>query len=214
MEYIIIITLISGFIGPFILLFPTVDYSKIKGIYPFIYIVLIASLYELIFSYFLKFNVVNWFLVYEILSFGGIHYFFYHLLEKKNRGLFLILVILFLVLFICINFNLTPISISNFLIRTSIFKTLQTFIIVFFSILWFRKVFGELKDENLFNNPNFYFVSGLNICYAGTVLLFLISHYVHNSNPKAIDDFWIMNIILNLFLRILLVVGLWKARAK
>jgi hypothetical protein len=214
MMQLVIISLALGLIPPFILFFNNIENNKIVGIYPFLYLVFIASLYELIFSLYYKVNVNNWFIVYDILSFGSIHYFFFKLLDGIKNWIFIYTTLIFLILLFFLHFVSLSWFDSSFLIKNSIFSIFQSLTILCFSILWFLKIFNELEVENLFRSPIFYFTAGLNIYFGGTVLLFLVSHYFQENDPNSLEDFWILNIVLNIFLRILLIVGIWKARVK
>ena len=214
MTEFIIISLVIGLIPLLLLFFNELDNNKIAGIYPFVIVVFIASLYELIFTFYFKFDVTIWFIVYDILAFGSIHFFFFKLLENQKKSLFIVLTLLFVVLFNLLHNNLSVYSNINFFIKNSILNIFQSLTFLFLSILWFRKIFNELKEDNLYRNSNFYFVSGFNISYSGTVLLFLMSNYVSEIDPALFSDFWILNVVLNLILRILLIIGIWKARVK
>jgi hypothetical protein len=214
MIQIVIFSLILGFIPLIMLFFKNYDNNKISGVYPFVILVFIASLYESIFTLYLKVNVTNWFMVYDVLAFGSIHYFFFKLLKNQMKSLFLVVILIFTLIFCFLFHDLSAYSSLNYLVKNSILNIFQSIYILGFTILWFRKIFNEFEEDNLFRNPNFYFVSGLNVCYSGTVLLYLLSHYVHVNDPKAFNDFWILNIGLNIFLRSLLIVGIWKARVK
>jgi hypothetical protein len=214
MFQIVIFSLILGLIPLLMLFFKNLDKNKISGIYPFVIVVFIASIYELIFSLFLKVNVTNWFMIYDVLAFGSILFFFFKLLKNQTKSLFLVVILIFSVLFVLLYNNLSVYYSFHYLVKNSILNAFQSISILGFTILWFRKIFNELEEDNLFRNPNFYFVSGLNVCYSGTVLLYFLSNYIHVNDPKAFNDFWILNIGLNIFLRTSLIVGIWKARVK
>ena len=97
---------------------------------------------------------------------------------------------------------------------SSYFNVFQTITILVLSILWFRKILIDLEFESLLDNPIYFFVSGLLVYYLGTVFVYLIGSYIYFENKELFQYYWLLNIILNLVLRTLLIVGIWKARVK
>ena len=211
MKIILVLTIIYGIIPLLFFYINRRNINELKAIYPFLVVVLIASVYELIGTIILKVSVEYWFLTYKILAFIGLHYFYYHLLNKKYWHLFLVYILGFialLVLFLTVWKDIIFIEISAY------FNMFQTLIVLTFSILWFKQLFSELVEEDLTKNPNFYFVSGLLICYCGTVFLFLMSSSLYIQNKSSFQYYWLLNILLNFVLRSLLIIGVWKARVK
>ena len=208
MMYLLIFTVLYG-LSPLFLVFYTKCWAKIKSFIPFTIVVFFASSYEFVGSILLKINVEYWFLLYGILSFFSIHFFFYFLLKKKFKTIFLFLIFGFILFFIYLafkSFNLNYLTVSSFL------KVYQTIVVLFFSILWFKRVFEDLEFENLYDSASFYFVSGLLIYYCGSVFLFLSANSLYTNDKTNFQYYWILNIILNLVLRTLMLVGIWKAR--
>lgn len=210
MIYIFAVTILYGLL-PFLLIVFDKRVRNIESFYPFIFVVFIASLYEFIFSMIVKVNVENWFFVYGILAFIGIHYFFYNLLHKKFKSFFIVSIFIF-VAFSILAF-IYRIS-FDYLTISAFFKVNQTIIILIFSILWFRRMFEELETDDLLKNSNFYFISGLIIYYCGSVFLYLLANYIYASDKSNFQYYWLLNIILNLILRTLIIIGIWKARLK
>lgn len=207
----LLFTILIGLI-PLILVFfrKNKNTDEVSNLFPFLIIVFIASLYELIGSIILKINVNYWFVIYNLLVFITLFYFFYRIL-CRYRLLFFIFFTLFIFLLFYLFLNY---SFEDFFIISPYFKGFQTIFILTFSILWFRKLFNERIIENLIDCSVFYFISGLIIYYCGTFFLFLLNDFIYKSDEKAFHDFWLLNIILNLVLRTLLIVGIWKARVK
>lgn len=185
--------------------------TGLKEIYPFILTVLIASLYEFLGTIILKISFEKWYLIYKILAFLSLNYFFYYLLDKAYKFIFLLFCGVFGLL-VVLTFSLW--IDFNFLDLNSYFNIFQTIVVLTFSILWFRKMFRSLEVDNLLKNSNFYFISGLIIYYCGTVYLFLMSSTIYNIDKSNFQYYWLLNIILNLVLRSLLIIGIWKARVK
>ncbi|HEX8576205.1 MAG TPA: hypothetical protein VF677_07925, partial [Flavobacterium sp.] len=71
--------------------------------------------------------------------------------------------------------------------------------------------FEKMDVHNLWQSDTFYFIAGLIIYYASTIFLFLSSIFIYNSN-LYFYDFWLVNIIATLILRVLLSIGVWKMK--
>lgn len=211
MKIILILTIIYGIIPLLFFYYKKKNKNDLLAIYPFLVVVFIASIYELIGTVILKISLEKWFLIYKILAFIGILYFFYFLHERRFKTLFFTFIVLFNILLIL--FNTIWIE-YNFIDKSACFNMYQTLIILIFSILWFRKQFLDLTEDNLTKNPNFYFVSGLLICYCGTLFLFLVSSSLYTQDKSNFQYYWLLNILLNFVLRSLLIIGIWKARVK
>ncbi len=212
MIYIISFTILYG-LFPFLyfLFFKKKLSHEIKAFIPFLIIVFISSIYEFIFTTLLHFNVSIWFIIYSIASFFTVFYFFNEIIIKNNTIIkvftlcffFLLLLILFLL------FNK-----EDFFKISSWIDTYTTIFIFIFSVKWFKEVFQKLKYESLWNSPYFYVVSGLILYYFGNLFLFLMAELMYKNNNYSFQYYWLLNIILNLVLRTLLIVGIWKARVK
>ncbi len=211
MEFILNFTIIYGVI-PFLLFYVLkINNELLNQIYPFLLVVFVASIYELIGTVFLGISYENWYLIYKSLAFIGIHYYFYHLLNKDYKFLFIFYGIVFIFLLFL------AFTLWNGLIVLDInayFNFYQTLVVLTFSMLWFRRMFINLEEENLAKTPNFYFISGLIIYYCGTAFLFLMSSSLYAQDKSSFQYYWLLNILLNLVLRSSLIIGVWKARVK
>lgn len=210
MHYLLPFTILFGLL-PFLLYI--LSYKKIsvevKNIVLFTIVIFLASLYEFVFSYTLQIGVKYWFTIYNILAFLSIHHFFYLLLNKKHKIIFALFTVVFL--FFLYQYYTYWID-YDFIVVSSYFNSLQTIIILTLSILWFRRVFVNLELQSFSESPSFYFVSGLILYYSGTVFLFLLSHSIFETDKNSFFEYWLLNIILNLVLRILILAGIWKGR--
>jgi hypothetical protein len=184
---------------------------KISSIAPLVVVVCTASLYEFFGTFVLKINSDYWILCYKILAFSAIHYFYLRILEGKYVKVFLLFISIFLILFVC---TICMWSKINFFNTIAYFNCLQTIIVLTFSVLWFIKIFTNLELESLTRSPEFYFVAGLILYYSGTVFLFLLGGTIFKFDKANFQSFWMLNIILNLTLRSLLIIGIWKGRTK
>lgn len=211
MKIILVLTIIYGIIP--LLLFYVYNRKSLdlSSIYSFLVVVFIASIYELIGSVILKMSFENWYLIYKTLAFFSLHYFFYSLLKKRYGIVFLIYIVLFILLLVLAH---TFWSGFNVLDVNAYFNMFQMLVVLNFSIYWFKGLFLELVEENLFGNPNFYFISGLIIYYCGTLFLFLVSSSIYAIDKSNFQFYWLLNILLNFVLRSLLIIGIWKARVK
>jgi hypothetical protein len=183
--------------------------SELKPILPFISLTFIASLYEFFGTLTFKWNASYWFVIYDILSFLSISYFFTQVLHKQFSKLLQFFLVIFLIFCLFLLFFFDP---KDFLAITSYIDTFTTLFVLFFTIIWFRKLILEAYIENLLQNSTFYFISGFILYYCGTLFLFLLSNYICKIDSTILHSYWVINILLNLVLRTLLLVGLWKAR--
>jgi hypothetical protein len=208
MKFILIFAILYGLLP--LLLFYKLRTDKIDSIMPFLLVVFLASLYEFFGSIILKLKYDNWYLIYKTMAFCGIIYFF-----KKSIVLIKVYWYLFCILFLIMMFlTFTIWKNVHFFQINSYFNVFQTILVLLFSTLWLRKSFLELETESLWQNPQYYFVAGLNVYYFGTVFLFLTSKEIFFNNSSDFQYFWLLNIILNIVLRTFLIVGIWKARVK
>lgn len=211
MNFILIFTILYGLLPLLIYHFLKEKLMGIKAIYPFLVVVFIASLYEFIGSIVLRISAENWYLIYKTLAFFSIHYLFFVLLDNRYKIIFSVLILIYLVM---IFLTFTYWKTYFYLNISAFFNVFQTIIILFFSILWFKKVFQDLVVDNLLKEPFFYFLSGLIICYTGSVFIYLMGNSIYLTDKTNFQYYWLINIFLNLILRTLLIVGILKARVK
>jgi hypothetical protein len=170
-----------------------------------------ASLYEYIGTVLLQLNVKYWFVVYEFLASFALFYFFYNLLNKSSKMLFYLYIFLFV--YVTVN-GILIWNGTNFFAISSYFNLLQTFFVLTFSVIWIKKMFISLELDSFTSSSTFYFISGLILYYSGTVFLFLSGNLIFKMDHNSFHDYWLLNIILNLALRTLLIIGIWKGQVK
>jgi magnesium-transporting ATPase (P-type) len=109
---------------------------------------------------------------------------------------------------------------SSAFVSVSINRLYVSIFVFIFSVIWFKDIFEELNKSLLFeetdfqyllSSENFYFVAGVFIYYATTFFLFLSSSLIFESN-LYFNDFWVVNIIATLVLRIFLIISVWKMK--
>jgi hypothetical protein len=184
-------------------------YIQLKPIIPFVVLAISSNVYELLGTLLLKWNAKYWFFFYDILSFVTIYYFYYEILNRQYKSLFVLSIFLFTLITLLL---LCYSSLDAILINTIFTSSLQTLFVLVFSMFWFIKLFRDANVENLFANSNFYFISGFIIYYCGTLFLFLFGNYFYKESVALFHEYWILNIILNIVLTTFLLLGLWKAQ--
>lgn len=210
MRLLVAITVLYSLIPPLVYWFIKNKLNnEIKPVFPFIVLCFLAGLYEFIFTTLLRVNTLPWFYTYDILYFFTIQYFFYYILEKKIKKIVWISSSSYIVLFVYFVVNN---SIKNYLTHLSYLSSITTFLIIIFSIMWFKKTFKETKLVSLANSPSFYFVSGFLIYNSGVIILFLLSNSMYANDSKSFHYFWIINLFFNIVHKTILIVGIWKAR--
>lgn len=176
-----------------------------KYISMYLYFIALASLYELVFSYYLKINVEIWFKVYSLLEFILILQIF----KTQKKGLYNFLYTFFTFLFISILTYVTfRIPEKHFLFHDALLNFVTFLLIISFSIVWSKNIIKS-NESFLLNIPFFYFLSGLIIYYSGIIFLSIFSLAIINSN-MSINEYWIINIIFLIIHRIILIIMVLK----
>ncbi|CAM4343838.1 YhhN-like protein [Flavobacterium terrigena] len=212
MIYIISLTILYGLFPFLVFLF---NRNKIannaNAILPFVLLVFFSAIYEFVFTVLLRWDVGNWYLTYCVVSFLTLFYFYKEILSNAKSKLKITSFIFFLIILFYLFYRF---DVQDFL---KICYNIDTYITVFifiFSIIWFRKIFRELEYESLWDIPYFYVVSGLILYYFGNFFLFLMTELIYKNDSNLFQYYWLLNVVLNLVLRTLLIVGIWKARVR
>jgi len=179
-----------------------------KSLYPFILLVALSSIYEIVFIYFLKFDSDYWSKIYLFLEFVTLVFVF----NKNSDKSFRFVSYFFCILFFCSYFYFKIIKTDIPTLKTDgILSIIEFFYVVFFSIYWFISVFNKREAASLLQLPFFYFVSGLVIYFSGTIFLFLLSEELLKEG-LSLNQYWVVNVVLLLFFRVLLLVAIWMGR--
>lgn len=202
------IALFIGVLPLFLLFLKKRAFDKNHPIVPFLWLTAVATFYEFIGSVLLQINTSYWFQLYPFLSFLGLYYFFFQLLKPNYKHLFRIIFILFIVVYGISFFFWNN---DNRFISSAINRSSITIFVFTFASLWFKNLFEKMDVPNLWQKDIFYFIVGLTIYYSSTIFLFLASIFIYNSNLYFFD-FWLVNVIATLVLRILLSIGVWKMK--
>ena len=208
-EPLLIFTKIIGII-PLIIYFSVKKVNKITVyLFPFVFLMAIASLYELIGTDLLQIDTKIWFRIYALLEFLTILYFYYKLLKHKIMYVLLAIIYLLIYSYLLIDWSPSQKGFNDLPLNIAI-----TLVVVFSSCLWFVEVFKKLEDTPLHKRTDFFYISGLLIYFTGTFLVFLTADYLKDDPNYRILDYWILIVIFNLILRTILIFTVWKARIK
>lgn len=181
---------------------------RIEAIFPFIMLTFIATLYEQIGTGWLRINTVYWYYLYSFLEFSTIYYYLLGLFRRKNKVLFKVFAGAFVIMYSC---SFLFWDENNVLLPKMIDKIVITLLVLTFSFKWFKELFKKTEVPDLWSNGNFYFVSGLLIYYSATFVLFMLSSFLIEVS-EHFYDYWLVNVIATLFLRIILSLGVWNTR--
>jgi hypothetical protein len=173
-----------------------------------LWLVFISSLYEFFGTSVLHLNSDIWFRTYILFEFSALFLFYFHLLKSKYQTFLFATLFLFIVSY---SAALPYYNIWNKAEVESFFTVYETAFIYVASMLWFSEMFGIHKFEPLATMPEFYIVAGLLICFSGTVLLFL-SIKVLATTSETFSQYWMVNLVFNIILRLMLIVSTWKVR--
>lgn len=200
--------LILGIIPILMVIFNSSKFKKKRNpILPYLVVVFIASFYEYFGTYLLEINSTNWFITYKTLAISSLQYFFYHILNKKYKILFLAFNIIFIGTFI---YNLPNLNDETFLDINGYLNAIITTLVITFSILWFKQFEWKSIQSNTKQNPNVYFITGLLFMYSGTLFLHLYANNLYLTNRDLFFTSWMLNLLLNCVNRTLLIIGVWK----
>lgn len=202
------ILLLTGLLPLLLLLLKKKTFDIKQPIVPFVWLTAAATLYELIGTVILRINATYWFQLYSLLCFCALYYFFSRLLDRQYKKLFGFFLAVFIITYSASFFFFDK---KNTFISTAINEPLLTLFVLVFSFLWFKKLFEKVDIPNLWQDADFYFVSGLMIYHSGTFFFFLIGGSIFSSNAYFYD-YWMVNIVAIIVLRIFISMGVWKMK--
>lgn len=126
--------------------------------------------------------------------------------KRKSLGVFTILICLLLV------YN--TLYIEDIWEFDSFAKMITSLVLIFFSMIWFIKIFKEMVIEKLSDDPMFYINSGVLLYFSGNFFIFTYYNYVASRNGEVMNEIWNIHSILNIIYSLLLAIAVWKMRAK
>lgn len=178
---------------------------------PFLWLVFFSSVYEYVGTDLFQITSSYWFKLYSLLEFVTLAYFFYQLLQKKYKSYFLVFSIIYLVLFSIILIYWDE---STRFKTDSYLSLIEIVLVYFFTIVWLKNIFSNSSEYNFVQTSNFYFISGIVLYLSGTFFLYLLGDSILKDEKLNLEDFWILNIVFNIILRIFLILGVWKIQQK
>lgn len=202
------ILILTGILPLFLLFLKKKAFDVKQPIVPLVWLTAVSTLYEWIGTALFKINATYWFHFYSFLCFCTLYYFFFRLLDKEYKKLFGFFLISFIITYGISSFFFDK---TNAFTSTSINEPFITVFVLVFSFLWFKKLFQKVNIPNLWKDADFYFVSGLMIYHSGTFFFFLLSGSIFSSNAYFYD-YWMVNIIATLVLRIFIIAGVWRMK--
>lgn len=188
-----------------------------KAIAPFLWLVFIFSIIETCISIFMKlypnsgYSSANIFRIYTFLEFWTIYFYFKHI-SKQSHTIFLkVGATIFMLLFLYFIFIWNEIDVWK---TESYLMLFDTFFVLFFSFLWFKNNLENNNKVSIFNNPNFYYIFGFVFYFSLSIVLFLITNIISKKSYEECWGYYICIPLFNAIFRVLLTIGVWKAKAK
>ncbi len=207
----IYIILYLGIVPFIVLLFKKNAFNFKEPIVPFILVTAIASVYEIVSPEI--FDIISalsyWFQILPFLEIVGLYFYFSGIFKKKYKATINLFLITSLIVYSC-SFLFWDIKMN--LQSHSINKSFITLCVIIGCFSWFRNLVKNTEVENLWNLPDFYFMSSILIYYSSTVLLFSLGSFIYTG--VELYEYWWINILATLILRILLTIGTWKMKFK
>ena len=144
---------------------------------------------------------------YFILEAGALYYFYNRLLHPSYKNT--------LRVFLAIMLTAYGVSFifwdgGSSIISDTINRITLTIFVLLFSFLWIIDLFRKMEINKPWKDATFYFVSGFFIYYSSTLFLFLLSGFILSGEFYLY--YWLVNLITKLFLRVSLIIGVWKLK--
>ncbi|AJH14478.1 hypothetical protein SAMN04488089_12022 [Myroides profundi] len=177
-----------------------------RSVVPLISLMAFSSLYECVVSLQLKVSVLWWYQIYSFLEFSALYYLFSHCIRQRPKAFFKVSLGLFLLFYVLSIFYFNTKSVF---LSTSINKTYITLFVLVCSFLWIREISNEKQILKLYKEGLFYVIMGLFFYYSTTISLFMLISCI-DKDDLYIGDFWLVNVLANLILRITLLLGIWR----
>lgn len=175
---------------------------------PYLFYILIATLYELIATKIFRIHTTYWFQFQFVILIPSLFYFFWKTAPFQNTFLkWGVLAMVIIVYGLSFFFwkrttSLTPYDINH----------LALFLFVLVGLLvWVQQLFRETTVKNLWAYSDFYFVAGIAFYHFSTLFLFLFGSYIYTQR-LGFSNFWLLNVVATLILRLTLTLGVWKIR--
>lgn len=179
--------------------------DDIRFIKPFLWLMFIGSIYEQVFTGILRIPSSYWFTFYTLLEFLVLCVVFNRLFNSKYTGIFKTSSILYTCAWIAALFFWSK---ENHYKIESYFVVAETVLVYCFSMLWFKDILKR-TEFSLVESPGFYFIIGFLIYFLGSFFAYMLIHEVVKTKLFIILSH--AGLIFNIIMRILFVIGVWKA---
>jgi hypothetical protein len=183
--------------------------QKLLEIKYLIFLIGIGAIYELVFSFYLKFSSEIWFKIYSYLEFITLLIFFRKLIGMR-QSVFLYITLFYTIIFaIFATLFFEKINVNLF----ELFIPISNCLLVFnFSTKWTLLQFEKLEASSLFQSPIFYILSGMILYYTGTFFIFGLESMFRNTKSSVLLYFWYVNLLLIFIYRLSFYIAIWKAK--
>lgn len=205
-SLILYIALLAGAVPMLLFFVMKKDIVCNKAIIPIIALIAFSSIYEYVVIIQLQMKVTYWYQIHSLFEFLAVFYLFKNLITQRPKWFFTISLGLFLLVYV-----LSFIYLDNekILVSKSLNKSYMTLFVISCGFFWVKQVFDQKIILRLYQESTFYIVMGLFFYYSTTISLFVLSNYLYKSE-LFFYDYWLVNVIASLILRILLSIGVWK----
>jgi len=185
-----------------------------KAITPFLWLVSIICAIEIagtVILYHTKLLYVTGyiFMIYTLLEFLTICFYFRHTLNPLYRSFFKASTAAFIILY---SYFVYTWNIDDCLKTDSYLSLFETFFVIICTFLWFKNNFVNSKKTTFLDVPDFYFVFGFVFYFSLAIVLFLLTDYLAKRGYEMFWDYYIYNFLFCALWRILLIIGVWKAK--
>lgn len=205
-NLILYITLFAGGIPLIIFFVKRKNISSNKAVLPLIVLLTLSSLYEYIGIILFQRVITNWYQIHSLLEFLAVYYLFKSLITQRPKWFYPTSLGLFVLSY---TFSFIYLDDQMVLVAKSINKLYMTLFVISCSFLWVKQVFYQKQILRLYQESSFYLVMGLFFYYSTTISLFMLSNHLYQSE-LYFYDYWLVNIIASLLLRVLLSISVWK----
>lgn len=200
------VTLIAGCIPLLILVTKGGIFKTHTLVLPLVFLLAFSSIYECVVSMYLQINIISWYWIHSVLEFLAVMYLFKGLLKQRPKWFLTTFLGLFILVYYC---SIRFYSKYPVFVFKGINKAFITLFVLICSFLWIKEIFDKKEILKLYQDSNFYLVMGLFFYYSTTISLFVLSNYLY-VNKLYMYDYWLVNIIASLILRIVISISVWK----
>ena len=170
--------------------------------------VVTAALFELLLFILGQIKINNFFIFHiftplEFILLSGVYY--YGTVLRPVKIVLVVIVSFFLALVLTDSFFSDKLKSVD-----SIASASESLLLIVYSLLFFFYLLKKLEYKNLFNNPMFWFNSGVLIYFSGNFFLFIFSNYMLHVSYSYFSSMWGIHDFLNLLINILFSIALWK----